>query len=444
MKRISLTLITVIFFAIVATQAQGNWDLQKCIDYALENNIQIKQQDLSTGYYDNELKQAKNNRLPSLSGSISNNFSFGRTLQYDNTYANYNSNQTGGSLSANITLLNGLILKNSVDMAKYDMNASLQDLQKAKDDVTLNVAAAYLQILFSEELVQVATDQLEVTKLQIERTQKLVNAGSLAKGSLLEIEAQYAQEELNLVNEENSLQLAYLNLYQFLELPASEQFNVEQPLIPVLSANETMLNSMDVFKKAVQTRPEVKSAELKLESYKKQVNIAKGSLYPSLSLGADYYNSYNNKYSDALGNSIPFSDQIINNERYGAGLNLSIPIFSKGQVRTQIRNASLQVTTQELEVQSTKNLLRKEIEQAYANALAALKRYMASDKAVESIQEAFRYTEEKYNVGMVNSLDYNQAKNNLTSAKSDLAQAKYEYIFRTKILDFYNGTAIEL
>ena len=444
MKRISLTLITVIFFAIVATQAQENWDLQKCIDYALENNIQIKQQDLSTGYYDNELKQAKNNRLPSLSGSISNNFSFGRTLQYDNTYANYNSNQTGGSLSANITLLNGLILKNSVDMAEYDMNASLQDLQKAKDDVTLNVAAAYLQILFSEELVQVSTDQLEVTKLQIERTQKLVNAGSLAKGSLLEIEAQYAQEELNLVNEENSLQLAYLNLYQFLELPASEQFKVEQPLIPVLSANETMLNSMDVFKKAVQTRPEVKSAELKLESYKKQVNIAKGSLYPSLSLGADYYNSYNNKYSDALGNSIPFSDQIINNERYGAGLNLSIPIFSKGQVRTQIRNASLQVTTQELEVQSTKNLLRKEIEQAYTNALAALKRYMASDKAVESMQEAFRYTEEKYNVGMVNSLDYNQAKNNLTSAKSNLAQAKYEYIFRTKILDFYNGTAIEL
>ena len=444
MKRISLTLITVIFFAIITTQAQETWDLQKCIDYALGNNIQIKQQDLSTGYYDNELKQAKNNRLPSLSGSISNNFSFGRTLQYDNTYANYNSNQTGGSLSANITLLNGLILKNSVDMAEYDMNASLQDLQKAKDDVTLNVAAAYLQILFSEELVQVATDQLEVTKLQIERTQKLVNAGSLAKGSLLEIEAQYAQEELNLVNEENSLQLAYLNLYQFLELPASEQFNVEQPIIPVLSANETMLNSMDVFKKAVQTRPEVKSAELKLESYKKQVNIAKGSLYPSLSFGADYYNSYNNKYSDALGNSIPFSDQIINNERYGAGLNLSIPIFSKGQVRTQIRNASLQVTTQELEVQSTKNLLRKEIEQAYTNALASLKRYMASDKAVESMQEAFRYTEEKYNVGMVNSLDYNQAKNNLTSAKSDLAQAKYEYIFRTKILDFYNGTAIEL
>lgn len=418
--------------------AQHTWDLQKCIDYALENNIQIQQQSLNTNYYNNQLQQSKNNRLPSVSGSLSNSFNFGRSLQYDNTYANINSNQTSGSLSANLTLWNGLILKHSINKAKLDLEASLTDLQKTKDDIMLYIAAAYLEILFSEELVQVATDQMEVTKSQIERTQKLVDAGSLAKGSLLEIEAQLASEELNSVNQQNSLQLAYLNLYQLLELPSTEQFKIEQPNLPVVTANRTLLNSMDVFKNAVMLRPEIKSAEYRLGSYKEQVAIAKGNLYPTVTFGADYYNSYNNKYD------IDFSDQLKNNERYGAGLNMSIPIFNKNQTRTQIKNAEIQVLNQELEVQSTKNVLRKDIELAYNNALAALKKYIASNKAVESMQEAFRYTEEKFNVGMVNTVEYNQSKNNLAKAKSDLAQAKYDYIFRTKILDFYNGIPIEL
>ncbi len=450
MKRILLTITGSAILAFGTLQAQESWDLRKCIDYALENNIRIQQQAVSTDYYGNELNQAKFNRLPSVNGNLSNSFNFGRSLQYDNTYADFNSNQTSGSLSANITLINGLVLKHSVDKANYDLKASLEDLQKAKDDIMLNVSAAYLQILFSEELVQVAQDQLEVTKLQIERTRKLVDAGSLAKGSLLEIEAQFAQEELNLVNEQNNLQLSYLNLYQLLELPATEKFVIEQPVLPVVSANRTMLNSMDVFKNAVQVRPEVKGAEFRLSSFKEQVAIERGNLYPSLSFGIDYYNSYNNQYRYQQTNDnpnpgkIPLGDQLKNNDRYGLGVNMRIPIFNKYQTRTQIKNAQLQVMNQELEVQNTKNVLRKDIEQAYTNALAALKKYMASNKAVESMQESFRYTEEKFNVGMVNSVEYNQAKNNLTKAKSDLVQAKYDYIFRTKILDFYNGTPIEL
>jgi outer membrane protein len=424
--------------------AQESWDLQKCIDYALENNISIRKQKTNADYYGNELKQSKNNRLPSLSGNLSNSFNFGRSLQYDNTYADYNSNQTGGSLSANVTLWNAMALKKSIDMADYNLKASLEDMQKAKDDIILNVAAAYLQILFAQELVQVAEDQLGVTNLQIERTKKLVDAGSLAKGSLLEIEAQYAQEELNLVNQQNNLQLSYLSLYQFLELPVSDQFKIVKPELPVITANRALLTSVEVFSHAVQTRPEVKSATFKLESYREQVGLAKSGLYPTLSMGFDYYTSYNNKYEDLEGSKISFSDQFQNNERYGFGLNMSIPVFNKFQTRTQIKNAEIQAVNQELELQNTKNVLRTEIEQAYTNALAALKKYIASNKAVESMQEAFRYTEEKFNVGMVNSVEYNQAKNNLTKATSDLAQAKYDYIFRSKILDFYNGVPIEL
>ena len=208
---------------------------------------------------------------------------------------------------------------------------------------------------------------------------------------------------------------------------------------------ELVINSMDVFRKAVETKPAVKSAEFKLESAKQQLKIANGNLLPSLSFGGNYYNMYNNKYTTfGTGALIPFKEQFKSNQRYGFGATLSIPIFNRYQGRTQVKNSQIQVENNELQLQSTKNVLRKDIEQAYTNALAAYKRYIANQKAVVSSTEAFRYTEEKFNVGMINSVEYNQTKNNLTTAQSNLLQAKYEYIFRTKILDFYNGQPIEL
>jgi outer membrane protein len=308
----------------------------------------------------------------------------------------------------------------------------------------LNIAASYLEILFADELMIVAEDLVKITQLQLDRTGKLVEAGSLAKGSLLEIEAQYAREELSVVNAQNRLQLAYLALYQLLELPSTESFKIEKPTLPEIGANLTLLNSMDVFKNAVGLRPAVKGAEFKLESARKQLEIAKGSLLPTLSLGGNYYNFYNNKYTDRYGSKLLFDSQLKSNERYGFGATLNIPIFNRFQAKNGVSNAQIQVENNELQLQNTKNALRKEIEQAYTNALAAFKRYVANQKTVVSSKEAFRYTEEKFNVGMINSVEYNQSKNNLSKAQSDLLQAKYEYIFRTKILAFYNGEIIEL
>ncbi|MDO8930378.1 MAG: TolC family protein [Bacteroidota bacterium] len=445
MKRIySLLAAALLLVVFTGAQAQQTWSLQKCIDYALENNIQIKQQALNSEYYSNQHQQAKFNRLPNLNSSFQNNMNYGRTLGSDNTYLDINSNSTSGSLSSNVTLWNGFTLKNSIKMAEMDLRASLEEMQKAKDDIMLNIAAAYLEILFADELLIVTEDLLKITQLQIDRTGKLVEAGSLAKGSLLEIEAQYAREELNVVNAQNRLQLAYLSLYQFLELPSTESFKIEKPVLPEITANMTMLNSMDVFKNAVQIRPAVKGAEFKLESARNQLLIAKGNLMPSLTFGGNYYNFYNNKYTTFQGAKIEFSDQLKTNERFGFGATLSIPIFNRYQAQTGVSNAQIQVENTELQLQSTKNLLRKDIEQAYTNALASFKRYVANQKAVVSSTEAFRYTEEKFNVGMINSVEYNQVKNNLTNAQSDLLQAKYEYIFRTKILDFYNGQPIDL
>jgi outer membrane protein len=450
MKRIySLFAAAIMLVAFTSARGQEKWSLQKCIDYALQNNIQIKQQALDSEYYNNQLGQAKFNRLPNLNASIGNNMNFGRTTGPDNTYLNINSNSSSGSFSSNVILWNGFTLKNSIQMAEMNLKASLEDMQKAKDDIMLNIAASYLEILFADELVTVSEDLLKITQLQLDRTGKLVEAGSLAKGSLLEIEAQYAREELNVVNAQNRLQLVYLALYQFLELPSTESFKIEVPVLPEIGANMTLLNSMDVFKNAVGLRPAVKGAEFRLESARKQLLIAKGNLLPSLSLGGNYYNFYNNKYEYpsspyGIGGKIPFEKQLKSNERYGFGVSLNIPIFNRYQAKTGVSNAQIQLENTELQLQNTKNMLRKEIEQAYTNALAAFKRYVANQKAVVSSTEAFRYTEEKFNVGMINSVEYNQSKNNLSKAQSDLLQAKYEYIFRTKILDFYNGQPIEL
>ncbi len=445
-KLFATALLLVVF---TGARAQETWSLQKCIDYALQNNIQIKQQSLNSEYYNNQLGQAKNNRLPNLNAGFQNNMNYGRTIGSDNTYLDINSNSTSGSLSSNVTIWNGFTLKNSIKMADMDLRASLEEMQKAKDDMMLNIAASYLEILFAEELLTVSQDLLTITQLQIDRTGKLVEAGSLAKGNLLEIEAQYAREELSVVNAQNRLQLAYLGLYQLLELPSTESFIIEKPTLPEIGANMSLLNSMDVFRNAVQLRPEVKGAEFKMESARSQLLIAKGNLMPSLTFGGNYYNFYNNKYKYpdppyGTGGKILFGDQLQSNVRYGFGATLNIPIFNRYQARNGVNNSQIQLEGSELTLQSTKNLLRKDIEQAYTNALAAFKRYVANQKAVVSSKEAFRYTEEKFNVGMINSVEYNQSKNNLSTAQSDLLQAKYEYIFRTKILDFYNGQPIEL
>lgn len=438
-------LVTGIYFMFSASAAetQNTWSLQECIDYALENNIQIKQQGLNTQYNENMVHQAKSDRLPNLNAGASNNYSFGRSLNNDNVYENVNSTQLNGYIQSNITVFNGFTLQNAVRQSELDFRAAIQDMQKAKDDLILNIAASYLEILFAEELSLIAEAQMEVTKQQIERTGKLVDAGSLARGALLEIEAQLAREELQLVNDQNRVQLAYLNLYQLLELPVEKSFKIEQPKLPEIKANVTMSNSFDVFQNAMHVRPEIKAAQLRVESARRQLDIAKGYNYPTLSLGANYNNQYFNILNSEF-QQISFSEQLKSNGRYGFGLNLNIPIFNRFQVKNGVSNAKLQIADYEYRLQTARNMLRKDIEQAYTNALAALNRYLSSEKAVKSTEEAFRYAEEKFNVGMMNTVEYNQSKNYLTVAQSELLQARYEYIFRAKILDFYNGVPIEL
>jgi len=445
MIRTIFTLAYLLLLALFASlHAQELWTLDKCINYAHDNNIQIKQSTLNTQYQLNMLKEKKNSRLPNLNGQVSQNLNFGRSLTYLNTYENVNSAQTDFGLSTQLTVFQGMQINNTIKKTEFDLKASFEDLAKAKDDLSLNIASTFLEILFAKELVKVSEDQIIITNQQLKQSQEKVNAGSLASGALLEIEAQAAREELNIVDAKNQLQLAKLKLAQMLEIVFTDKFDVEIPILPEIGAQSSVTTSQDVYLTALKQRPEIRGAEYRYQSTEMQLKMAQGVFYPTLSFYANYYNNYNNKYKDIQGTSISFGDQLSNNQRKGLGLQLNIPIFNRFLTKLQVDNAKIQMMTTQLDLEGTKKVLRQEIETAQTTAITSFNRFKSTEKAVTSMQEAFRYSEEKFNVGMVNAVDYNLAKTNLLKASSDLLRAKYEFIFRSKILDFYKGIPITL
>ncbi|BAX79854.1 TolC family protein [Labilibaculum antarcticum] len=453
MKKI-LLLVLVFAFSFSGIYAQELWNLEKCITHAKEHNINLKLQKLDADVQANNTKQSKLDLLPILNGSTSYNFNYGRSLRADNTYENANS-QTGSlGISSNVTLFSGFQKWNSVKQNELDLKANLQDVEKAKEDLALNITSYFLDILFKKELLQVAHEQLKVTELQINRTEVLVEAGTLPKGTLMEQKAQAAREDLAVVNAQNGLDIALLDLAQLLDLKDTQAFDIATPELPVLNATRSMADPESVFVNALTFRPEMKAAQYRLESSEKGLIIAKGQRTPTLSMYGSWNSGYRRnqpEYGIALDGSpliirkeMKLNDQLKLFESKSFGFNLSIPIFNGGIVNRNISNAKINIDRSKLYMENSKNTLRKDIQQAHANAKAAMKKFFSSETAVSSTEEAFRYTEEKFNLGLVNSVDYNQEKNNLFKSKSDLLQAKYEYIFRTKILDFYNGIEINL
>ena len=455
--------------------AQQAWSLEDCIQYAMENNIQIKQSVLNTEYNENMLKQSKLGQIPSLSGSANYTYSWGRAL--DQTTYQYTDNQqissVGMGLSSYTNLFNGLQTRNTIQQNKLNLLASYEDVQKVRNDISLNIAAAYLTIMFNKELLAVTRSQLGITGQQVERTKKMVDAGKLARGNFLELQSQYASEELNIVNAENQLAISLLNLQQTLDLPIDTAFDVVIPELADPDEDPLVVNALDVYRTAEQEMPEIKSAMLGLESAEKGLAIAKGGRSPQLYLSANFNTGYSDireqvvNVSDPVpipigittgGETVfttnpqgipeygayPFFEQMRDNTSTGIGMGLSIPIFNGWQVNTSIANARIMHKNAELDLQSKKLILYASIQQAYADALAALKKFNATQQALTSMEESFKYTEKKFEVGLVNTVDYNMSKNQLISTQSDLLQAKYDFIFRTKILNFYQGEPLTL
>ncbi len=351
-----------------------------------------------------------------------------------------NSSNTSFSVSADVTLFNGLANYNKIKKSELDRQASEKDLEKTQNDISLAIMSAYLDVLFNKELLATAENQLKISEMQLEYDKKQVEAGNKPKGALLETEAQKANEELNITSYKNKLQLSLLNLAQMLELENIADFDIVMPKLDMSMMDSKLVNANTVFEQNVANRPEIQSRELKLKSMEKANAIAKAQLYPSLSLGA----YYNNDYQDYDGNNRSFSEQIKNNGKEGIGLTLRIPIFNGLSARTNFNNSKINYQNSKYDLQLEKNNLRKEIQQVHANAVAAMQKYYSAEKALKSTKEAFRYMEEKFKLGVSTPLEYNNAKNKMSSAESTLIQAKYEYIFRVKILDFYCGKALGL
>lgn len=447
MKRKFTSLI--IFFVmspLLLFSQQKVWTLEECIGHALQNNIQIKQQEIATKYQAATLELSKMSQLPTLNGSASHNYSFGRAL--DETTYEFTNNQTVQSnnfnASTSVTLFRGLVTNNTIKRNRYQLLASEQDLEGLKDDISMNIALAYLQILLNSELVTATNSQVAMTKQQIDRTQKLVDAGSLARGNLLDIEAQVAREELQLINLQNQLTMSYLTLAQMLELPSVEDFAISIPEITVDPVSVTG-DAAGIFSIAEKTRPEILGAEYRLKGAEYDLSIAKGGRSPRLGLGASVGTAYSdNRINPFTLKPYTFSNQLNDNLNYGVGFSLNIPILNGWQVNTNISNSKLGIENSKYSLEATKKQLYKNIQQAFTDATGALKKYSASKKAVASMEEAFRYSEQKLNQGMVTAVEYNQSKTQLLNAQSEMAQAKYEYVFKTKVLDFYKGIPITL
>lgn len=428
-------------FAGQTAQAQDLWSLDRCIDYAVDNNISIKQQELSTEQQMNSYQQSRYGMLPSVNAGLSQSFSFGQSTGSDNVNIKNNSASTSAYISANVTLFNGLSKYNQTKVNKLNYEASLQNLEQAKNNIALNITSAYLEVLLNKELLATAKEQLTLTQEQLEINRKQVEAGTMAEGKLLETESQASQEELDVINRENSLWISKITLQQLLELPITDNFDVVEPDIDMSKMTASLLSVDTVYQRAIEQRPEIKSRELAVESADRQISIAKAQQYPSLSANAGYSNSY---YKMSGIPNPSFSDQIDDHGSKSIGLSLSIPIFNGMSARTSVKNSKLNYKNSQMELQQAKNSLLKEIQQVYVNAVASMKRYESSEKSVNSADESFRYIKEKFDLGIVTPLEYNESKNRLTQAQSTFIQAKYEYIFRVKILDFYYGRDLTL
>ena len=415
------------------------WTLRQCIDYAIEHNIDIRQTANEAEQNKISVNTAKWARLPNLNGGVSQGWSWGRTASpKDNSYSDTNSSSTGVNLSTNVPLFTGLQLSNQYSLAKLNLQAAIEDLNKAKEDIAINVTSAYLQVLFNLELNKVAQNQVELSKDQLKRIKGLYDVGKASPAEVAEAQARVAQDDMTAVQADNTYKLSLLSLSQLLELPTPEGFVLENPKEELKF--EPLTAPDDIYIQAIAYKPGIKAAEYRLQGSLRSIRIAQSEFYPQLSFSAGLGSSY---YTLNGESESGFARQLKNNLSKSVSFNLSVPIFNRFSTRNRVRTARLQQSNLALQLDNTKKVLYKEIQQAWYNAVAAESKYNSSEVAVKANEESFRLMSEKFNNGKATFVEYNEAKLNLTKALSDKLQAKYDYLFRTKILDFYKGEIIE-
>lgn len=441
MRKQYITFVTIAVLSAGSAMAQKQWNLKQCIEYAIEHNLTIKQQEAAKDESAVDLNTAKWSRLPDLNGSASHSFNFGRSLQMDNTYQQLNTQNTGLNLSTSIPLFTGMQIPNQIALSKLNLKAAVEDLNKAKEDISIQVTSAYLQVLFNEELAKVAHEQVALSEEMLKQKTAFFKVGKASEAELYEAKSRAAQDQLSAVQADNEYRLALLDLSQLLELPTPEGFGIVSPSIDEDKDFSILASPADIYSEALLIKPSIKAAQYRVEGAQKSIRIAQSGYYPQLSLGAGIATSYYNVSGRENGN---FGSQLRDNFSQYIGLSLNIPIFNRFSTRNQVRKARIQQTTLNWQLEDAKKALYKEIQQAYYNAVNAESKFESSRTADEAAKASFNLMKEKYANGKATSTEFNEARTNWLKAVSDRIQAKYDYLFRTKILDFYKGVPLTL
>ena len=434
------TIVTILSAAQPAMAQPLQWTLRQCTEYAISHNLQIKQKDNLCRQRELQLSTARNKRLPDLSGTVSESFSFGRGLTMDNTYTNRSTSSTSFSLSTSVPLFTGFQIPNTIKLNQLNLEAATQDLEKAKNDIRMQVAKAYVQILYNMEIADVAVRQIEIDSMQVVRLERFLENGKASGADVSQQKATLAQSQLTATQADNNLHLSLLTLTQLLELPTPEGFSVVRPDL----TNQNILNIPNdpniIYQEALLIKPEVRAEQLRLNASEKSIKVAQAALYPTLSFSGGLQTNYYKVSGMPADN---FSSQLKNNFSQYIGLNLKIPIFNRFSTRNSIRSAHIDRENQQLQLDNVKKSLYKEIQQVYFNAVAAQAKYESSEVARQSSEDAFKLTQAKYENGKANITEFNDAKNRYLKAESDLVQARYEYLYQNSLLDFYRGKDLD-
>jgi len=434
--RIVITIALVAFFGTTKAQETKVWTLKECVDYALENNISAKQTALDIDVAEQDVKAAKWNFAPNLNGNASQNFNFGSSISTVGLRVSSNLRSNNFGLNSSINLFDGFSNIHTLKQAKIGLQAQDAALAKMKNDISLNVVNAYLQILFAKEQLIVAQSQLEISEFEANRISELVDAGVLPQGDLYNVKSRLATDQQNLIITENTLTISSLQLAQLLQL---QEMSIEVEEVDVELVNQEVLSNsaLDIYNQANQNFPEIKLAELNILSANEGVKIAQSNYYPTLTFSAGMSSIY--QHRQGIDDVFNFSDQLDNNFGKSLSFSLNVPLFNRYQYRSNVNKSKINFEKIQYNLDNEKFRLRETIQTAYTDALASSKSYDAAVVSVEAQNKAFEYARERFNEGAANSLDFNQTKNNLISAQSQLIRAKYEFVFKLKVLQFYYG-----
>jgi outer membrane protein len=450
------------------SQTSKRWSLQECIEYAILNNYQLAQNNLQVDRSKFTLRQSQAQIFPSINGSANHTYNTGRRIDpFTNQFAQSRVLSENFSLSGNINLFSGLSNTNTLLANQLSIKASEFSNDQFKNDISLQVANAFLQILLADELLTIAENQLRLIKEQTERGKILFESGRTARGDYLQLEGQQANEELNVINAGNRVNLAKLTLAQLLALENADGFDISKPDFSQLKIEMPPYNAHDVLVVALENQPGIKSAEYSLLSAERILKATKGSYYPSLSLFGGLGTGYSQLAKKVIGTQTqqqnfgsingqpiivdvevpiyertPFSDQWSGNFNKTFGFSLNVPLFSGLRARTQVSFQKITIENARLQTLITKNQLRRDIQSAFFDCKSAFERFNATAKTVTALNESFEYMKQRYDVGLVTTFEFNSTKNQLTVAQSNLAQARYEFILREKVLAFYQGKPI--